>query len=177
MGRGFDWIVVENVTVPNLLPLCWRHHEECTGQIGGYRAGIRYDVTEGLLYWVNGDGEQELNWGTSVSADPYVRDELDLCSECGRRKPRKYSEPLPESARAKRPKARVVITVPSDERENGAETLQQLFSQTCELVGRSEKEVYYALVEGLYKLNTSFDLDAEEYDGTGPCPTCGTVLA
>src|SRR5262252_5392690 len=57
MGKPYDWVIVEDQTLPNLLALCWGHHEDCTGTVGGYRAGIRYEPASGCLYWANGQDE------------------------------------------------------------------------------------------------------------------------
>src|SRR5215831_10528544 len=100
MGRPCDWVEVEEQVHPNLLPLCWQHHEDVTGDVGGYRAGIRYEPESGLLYWSDGQQELELVWGASV---PVVKSDAEFCGECGRRKPRQArTDGLPVGA--KRPK-------------------------------------------------------------------------
>jgi hypothetical protein len=175
MGKPYDWVIVAGVTLPNLLPLCWTHHEDVTGTVGGYGAGVRYEPESGCLYWANGHDELELVWGTSVRADPHVDNEAELCSECGRRKPRKRLRPEGAVEAARRPKTRVVFTVPKDEREDGEAIVRDLLSQFAELRGRSEDESYYTLVEGLTYAVLNYHPEAEEYTGEGPCPTCGKV--
>ena len=179
MGKPYDWVTVEDVTLPNLLPLCWSHHEDCTGDIGGYRAGIRYEPESGCLFWhwADNDAELEILWGTSVTADREVHVEAELCSECGRRKPLQRSRPEGAVKAPRRPKTRVVFTVPKDEREDGEAIVKDLVSQFAELRGRSENESYYTLVEGLTFAVLNYHPEAEEYTGEGPCPTCGTVPA
>jgi hypothetical protein len=179
LGKPYDWVVVTDpevvsagVMLPNLLPLCWSHHEDCTGAVGGYRAGIRYEPDSGLLFWANGDGEQELIWGTSTSADPRIADtSVELCSECGRRKPRLKAEGV--APRTPRAKTRVVFTVPKDEREDGDAIIREHLSNCAELIGRSENEDYYTLVDVLSWFAFNYHPEAEEYTGEGPCPTCG----
>ena len=171
MGKPFDWVIIEDTTLPNLLPLCWSHHEDCTGTVGGYRAGIRYEPWSGCLYWANGQDELELVWGTSLSAD-HVHAQPEVCSECGRRKPRKTL--INESViRERRPKTRVVFTVPKDEREDGEAIIRDQLSKCAELIGRSEDESYYTLADVLNWFAWNYHPESEEYTGEGPCPTCG----
>ena len=172
MGKPYDWVEVESGVVPNLLPLCWHHHEDVTGSVGGYKAGIRYEPETGCLYWTNGEGELELVWGTSQNAQPYVTSEGERCSECGRRKINK--RPVERDKLPARPKTRVVFTVPKDEREDGEAIIRDQLSKCAELVGRSEDEGYYTLVDVLNWFAWNYHPDAEEYTGEGPCPTCGT---
>jgi len=170
MGRPCDWVEVEEQVHPNLLPLCWRHHEDVTGDVGGYRAGIRYEPESGCIYWCDDNGEQELVWGDARQVER-AADQPDFCKECGRRKPRR---PVADGViREARPKTRLVLTVPQDERENGEAIVRDLLSQACELLGRSDQESYYALVESLYWFVAHYVPEAEEYTGEGPCPTCG----
>ena len=170
MTGPFNWVEVEKVVYPNLLPLCWKHHEDVTGDVRGHRAGIRFEPESGILYWVDGNGESELVWGASTFPAPELP---DLCSECGRRKPRKYTIPLDDAARTARPKTRLVLMVPVDERENGVANILDLLSQCAELFGRTENEKYYTLTESLTHVALHYDPEAEEYTGEGPCPTCG----
>jgi len=169
MGRPCDWVEVEEQVHPNLLPLCWQHHEDVTGDVGGYRAGIRYEPESGLLYWSDGQQELELVWGASV---PVVNSGAEFCGECGRRKPRQArADGLPVGA--KRPKTRLVLTVPKDEREDGEAVIRGQLSKCAELIGRSEDETYYTLADVLAWFAFHYDPEAEEYTGEGPCPTCG----
>ena len=148
MGKPYDWVVVANITLPNLLALCWDHHQDCTGDIGGYDAGIRYEPESGCLYWiVDGNEELELVWGTS-QAEPYVTSEPEVCSECGRRKPRRKPDGLPK--RAARRKTRFVITCPQDSEEDGWQILREALDNAAELQGRTEHEDYYSAVDGLH---------------------------
>src|SRR5262245_40169713 len=56
LGKPYDWIEVHDLRVKNLMPLCWRHHEDVTGTIGGYKAGIKYEPESGLFWWVDRQG-------------------------------------------------------------------------------------------------------------------------
>lgn len=176
MGKPWDWVVVAGVTLPNLLPLCWSHHEDVTGTVGGYGAGIRYEPESGCLFWVRADddAEIELVWGTSVNADPHVAEDVELCPACGRRKLRVKADLPRAPARAK---TRVVFTVPQDEREDGEAIVREQLSKCAELIGRSDDESYYTLVDVLSWFAWNYHPESEEYTGEGPCPTCGMVPA
>jgi hypothetical protein len=151
MGGSYDYIVVHEETVPNLIGLCWQHHEDVTGSVGGYRAGIKYEL-DGTLWWHGKNGDRlEMAWG---GPDEFTEDGHVLCPECGRKKPLPRDESLPKAP--KRPKARVVLTVPQDALENGAVILEGLFSQVKEKLGREESEpTYYSLCDALYDWLTS----------------------
>jgi hypothetical protein len=146
MGKACDWIEVHEEVVPNLVGLCWQHHEDATGGIGGYRAGIRYEL-DGTLWWHSKDGDRlEMVWAETT---PHDHAEAEHCPACGRRKPVPRDESLPKAPR--RAKTKVVLTVPQDALEDGAAILENLFSQVKEKLGRPESEpTYYALCDALY---------------------------
>ena len=164
MGRAYSWVEVHEEIVPNLIGLCWQHHQDVTGDIGGYRAGIQYHL-DGTLWWHSKDGDRlEMLW---TETTPTPAEPVENCSECGRRKPRKRDETLPKGE--KRPRAEIRWKVPSDEREAFLEALSEL----KERYGRSESEPpYYAFMDAVQELRT-LNPNVEGWSGEGDCPTCG----
>lgn len=150
-GGPTDWLKLwDGRVVQNLVPLCFEHHDDITVN----RAVIRMDDEAGFV------------WGRPspvgfLDPQPRFLDELavahpepagqlveEVCTSCGapKRRPRVQ---LPPGER--RPRKSWTISVPVDERENGADVLDTLLEECAKLLGRHEHASwrYFTLVETL----------------------------
>lgn len=163
-GTPAAWVrLADGTKIGNLVGLCHLHHSWVTGGIGGHRAWIKWEPLYRQYQWwcprAARDGEEE--WvllgvlepqpprdGGKIespsSSVPHVH--VENCPTCG--KPKKERQKLPPGE--KRPKSRVVFTVPEDEREKGSEVVRTLLDEWKKVRGRwDEASDYYALVEAL----------------------------
>lgn len=165
-GTPAAWVRLGDGTkIGNLVGLCHRHHSWATGGIGGHRAWVKWNTALREYEWweprAGVDGEDE--WVLLGSLDPqpprdgrkpeekqHVHVEGENCPTCG--KPKKERPKLPPGE--KRPKTKIVFTVPEDERENGSEVVRTLLDEWKKIRGRwDEKSDYFALVEALVFCN------------------------
>lgn len=190
-GRGGDfwWVEVpdgeEMRVIGNVIGICWRHHDDVTGKIGGHKAAVVY--SGGALYWVPFDSEPPdpsllVDYKDLIPIRPFdgVRQapvrEPERCQGCGRRLPRQPRDLAKRKSKARR-KTRFVVMVPQDSEEDGHALLTSLIDDAAERLGRGEGEGYFTLVDALNWFVTYFNPEAEIWEGEGPCPTCGTILA
>lgn len=155
--KGTPWVVLwDGKIVGNLTGLCVEHHDQVTGGLGGHEAAIVYD--DGVFLWETKEWHAALDpqppLGTPLEAAPAGQPEVSerstergVCPTCGKvTRPR---QELPPGER--RPKKTWSITVPVDERENGAEVIDTLLEHIAEKLGRAGHKSwkYYSLVEAL----------------------------
>lgn len=53
LGIRTAWVIVDGLLIGNLAGLCREHHDQVTGEIGGHKAAIRWDVETKRLYWLD----------------------------------------------------------------------------------------------------------------------------
>lgn len=136
------------VIVGNLVPLCWRHHEDVTVN----KARIEYLDTTDLFVWRVGDAvaeplkPQPPRWADQL-LQTHVHDENeDVCSKCGRR--RKTKDEMPPGE--KRARKSWTIKVP-DDAEDGADILDTLCDELADLFAMdhytSQLQRYYVCAQ------------------------------
>jgi len=163
LGGDFWWVRVpveasETTVIRNVVGLCWHHHDDVTGQGGGHKAWIRWTPERQELAWMEAvDYGHWIQIGTlslpapSDHAAPATPGrEAERCPTCGKLK-RKHEdhehEPQP-----RRPRRTWTIKVP-DDKENGAEVLNELVEACAEIFGhdeyRSATRRYYTVAQAL----------------------------
>lgn len=147
----YGWVKLwDGTVIQNLTGLCWQHHEDVTVN----RTHVWW--TGSCFTW-NASGfsgalldPQPLRLGqSSVTSDGPKEHEhgpgsVEKCPTCSRALPRE-KKPKPDE---KRPREKWAITVPVDERENGADVLDVLLKECAVLFGHDEdaKAVRYFTV-------------------------------
>ena len=162
-GTPAAWVRLGDGTkIGNLVGLCHEHHAWVTGGVGGHRAWIRWepnfrhyewhepracrDGVEDWTYLGALDPQPPRDGAKPAPAEKHVHVEGENCPTCG--KPKKERPKLPPGE--KRPKSKIVFTVPEDEREKGSEVVRTLLDEWKKVRGRwDEKSDYFALVEAL----------------------------
>jgi len=164
--EGERWTVIGNV-----IGLCWQHHEDVTGTIGGHKAAVAY--RGGVLYWIEGTDLDLVSdpgllaiYSKTIRTRPFEGvyeapvTEQERCPSCGRRKVRAKPEGLPK--REARRKTRWQILVPQDSEEDGHALLEEAIDLAAEKQGRGEGERYYALLDALNWFNFNYDPAEDE---------------
>jgi hypothetical protein len=159
------------LTIRNVVGLCWRHHEEVTGSVGGHKAWIRWLEDEEALYWLELDPDDHWQAIGTLSLPAPSRDvapsspgrEAERCPSCGRLRTTPHDhEPQP-----KRPRKTWTVRVPADQ-EDGAAILDELLDGCAEIFGHEEYTSglrrYYTLVQGLALLLQNRELIAAQVD-------------
>ena len=125
MGGAFDWVrLPDGEEVGNLVPLCYRHHQNVTDN----QVHITYE--KGKFLW-EGD---PLSWQPpkkfGLATPELVPESLDperldrpICESCGRLLPRVKLDGPEER---KKPRKTWAVSVPYTLEENGADTLDAL---------------------------------------------------
>lgn len=164
LGKDASWVILwDNHVVGNLVPLCFTHHELITNN----GASIQYDETRQIFHWAtrfSGQFERHLpltyqppvggELGTasrsSVKPEELTADQEATvpCPSCGHRRKR---TPVPTTPGERRARASWSLTVPEDDRERGADVLDELCEGVMEAFGReyhsSAIARYFAVVE------------------------------
>jgi len=130
-----DWVELPDGTVlGNKVGLCFGHHDQVTGEIGGYRA--RIVLASGVFWWEGRvlDGVWArtglLDWqppGAASRAVTRTAVNSETCPTCG--KPKRKREPLP-----RRRSKTWTVTVP-DDAEIGAEILDEWVDDIAGILG------------------------------------------
>ena len=158
LSGDYRWVRLWNDTVvQNMTALCWRHHRQVTDN----QARIDYfddpDRATGEFTFIDIDEHEQvlvpqpktLREFTNAEPDDIVAvvTEDAPCPTCGHRK-RTVTELEPG---AKRNRASWTVSVPKDERENGAAVLDELALACAEKLGRADHRSwkYYTLAEVL----------------------------
>lgn len=149
LGKASDWVQLwDGHIVGNLVPLCFMHHDLITRNL----AWIQYVDETQLFRWVTKAGhgwayQQQLTFQPPVggeletvprsSAEPkeLTADQEAPCPTCGRHSRRARSSE-PHTPGERRPRASWSISVPSDEREKGADVLDELLEGVLAAFGR-----------------------------------------
>lgn len=149
----YGWVQLWDGTIlQNLTGLCYRHHELITVN----KAIITWSG-QNFLWSEDGEAGFLLNpqprlWN---APEPEVEAEVhehvgpgggEKCPTCKRTVPRDSTGP-----KVKRPREKWSITVPVDERENGADVLDSLLDSCAQLFGHDETKAlrYFTLVQAL----------------------------
>lgn len=142
LAGPFPWVRMDDgVEIGNLTGLCWHHHEDVTTN----KEQITYN--QGVFYWT--DGRTLIPQPPSVEKPVVIPDFLEpagrdpenlpvehmleeghdpeVCPTCKRKMPKPKIETPTEE---KRPRQTWAIGIPVDERENGADVLDELL-ETC----------------------------------------------
>lgn len=167
LGKDAAWVILWNDrVVGNLVPLCFMHHQLITENL----AWIEYDAETHLFHWATKDGDN-FHRQEALSYQPPVGGEIatasrsretteddltadqEVCTACGSRRRRRQPASGDAGAQpaARRPRASWSISVPSDERERGADVLDELCEGVMEAFGREHHTSgiarYFAVVE------------------------------
>jgi hypothetical protein len=146
MGGAFSWVLTpDGVEIGNLVPLCYRHHEQVTNN----EIGITYQG--GRFFW---EGEP-LTWQPpskngpeEVGTEP---EERPICPGCGRRLPKpKIDSPTEEKKKRKT----WAVSVPATVEEDGADVLDALLEAAREKMDEAgldwgEGQKYFVLSTAL----------------------------
>jgi len=139
IGGDFSWVVSEawgSVPLANLVGLCRDHHAQITINA----ARISYDPAAREFTWITIlGGEHPLEWTpplpedfeapVEASGNGEVAQEITICPSCKRPLPHpRHDGPMEQ----KRPRRTWSLTVPRDERENGAQMLDDLLEASRE---------------------------------------------
>ena len=144
LGGDYKWIQYKGQSLKNLTGLCYAHHQEVTDNF----SSIRWMEANRTFGWW--DGSFFVNFLSSV---PEVKDKFqgpaggEVCPSCNRKLPASKDVAQQE----KRERRTWSITVPKDEREDGAEVLDGLLDDLRIFFGHdsSKKVRYFTLVQAL----------------------------
>jgi hypothetical protein len=165
LGGDYRWVVVEGKLLANLTGLCAGCHGDVTGEIGGHRAAIRYDLENDVFNWCRVvtliNGKHEFHEVGPLDPQPPDPDSLAerasgkdhdpvTCPFCGQTR-RRPSGVRDGSAGGRRRKS-WPVSVPADEQEQGADTLDALVDDLAPLLGLTAgpSARYYVLVPALF---------------------------
>jgi hypothetical protein len=160
----FDWVWIDGTVYQNVIGLCADCHHAITSPIGGHQAAIRLDEENGIFFWMEVVGLDDL--GNPEYDFPFLlvpqprtlegflaqgggQDEHDACPTCGHVKRRR--PPTTPSAPGRRRKS-WTVKVP-DDAEDGAEVLDTLVDDLgllLDIEPTSASGRYYVLVPALY---------------------------
>lgn len=150
LGGDYAWVEFEGRVYGNLTGLCFAHHEAVT------RGEAHILLDEGVFCWAHRlhvmplDPQPPLD-GLPLTAPGAGAQEpgqpVERCESCGHVKRPRVELPPGE----RRPKASWVVSVPKDERENGAEVLETLALEAAKILERDDHASwrYYTLAEAL----------------------------
>ena len=124
--------------IPHVTGLCGSGTTGHHGDVEHHRAWIRLE--DGVWNWYDRDGE---DWKLVGPLNPQPG------AKEGKPKRKKFK------GEAKRVRTTISYKVPKDERENGAEIIDDLLEQAREKLGEPDKPAYYLYVMALYLLVTS----------------------
>jgi hypothetical protein len=147
-GQPYEWVSVLGHTHQNSVGACVPCHLAVTGEIGGHRAHIRYNIDLRLFEWwarMNGAEEGGAHWvyvgplshQGLIPEEPEVkriRRSEGLCSECGRPKAEPKHDHPP---RPRRKTATWGVVVP-DDAEVGTDLMDDWIDQYAVLFGFGE---------------------------------------
>lgn len=168
-GRPATWVRIGNTTFGNLVAICFEHHEQVTRNAAWIRM---VDDFEGWTFtwntlemdgWVaHGPIEPQPPLNGVLGPAPISApekpgeehtvergEELPPCPTCGHKRRATPKVDLPPGER--RPRVSWTISVPKDERENGADVLDTLLAESAKILGRDEHVSwkYFTAVEAL----------------------------
>lgn len=157
LAGDYRWVELwDGTVVQNLCALCWEHHQRITENKDDI-ACIEDDGQWLFVYYTANDHiaplvlvpqpKQLEDFVKGEVGAVVVPTEPEECPTCGHRKHNAVKSALP--AGEKRDRATWTVSVPKDERENGAEVLDELELACAEKLGRAEHSghKYYTLAE------------------------------
>lgn len=156
-SQPYEWVELPDGTViGNRIGLCLQHHNNVTGEIGGYRARILF--TAGLFWWeLPPDGSTPLKvWERVGPLDPQppgvptqrqeTPAEEAVCPTCGHAKRRRSQNGTPRKSKT------WTLTVP-DDAEIGTDVLDEWADDLAVILGfhdeTSRLRRYHAVVTAL----------------------------
>lgn len=159
------WVVIDGIIMPNVCGLCRPCHDLITNN----KAQIVYENHE--YRWSQGGNVMPLEPPPPQMDKPPVFPEprifaARVCPTCERPLPK----PKPDKPEEKRPRRTWSVTVPKDERENGAEMLDVLIEETRAELGKAGLPYGEADSVKYFVLSTALALfvhHAEEFLGEG----------
>jgi hypothetical protein len=178
-GGPEDWIEIDGKIVANKTALCWDCHNLVTGEVGGYKAAIRWD--DGLYVWckvIPGPSGKPIGYlpERPLAPQPPTPESLstttresgdsgpDACPFCGQAKRRR-----PASVRGfGRLRKSWRILVP-DDAEDGADVLDTLVDDLGLVLGIEPDGTgrYYVVVPALYYAHQDKVRFVESLQGVG----------
>jgi len=177
----YDWVEIDDWVVGNKTGLCFRCHNDVTGDVGGHKAAIRINLEHRVFEWclvTELEGDVEYIFAGLIDPQPPTPESLatkrdagqpvsDACPMCGHveRARRPSSPPGKPRARKTWP-----VLVPDDEQEHGAEVLDTLVENLAPLVPNgdsSRKGRYYVLVPVLAYATMNSENFVQTMEGVG----------
>jgi len=175
LGKDYWWVRVPTSrgtkTIRNVIPLCYHHHADVTGDIGGHQSWIRWSEEREEFDWLDSAGYG--HWTkigsftvpapseTAAPTKPLGPDER--CPTCGRMKHREHEHHEPGPKRARKS---WMVKVPADS-EDGAAILDELVEIVAEAIGAEEHtsalKRYHVLVPALVWVVQNQDQFAQDF--------------
>jgi hypothetical protein len=146
-GQPYEWIRLPDGTViGNRVGLCVEHHDNVTGEIGGYKARIAFDG--GLFWWedkIRYPAEGQKMWwrvgpldpqppGATVATVVTAEQGADTCPTCGHTKRQRR----PETPGERRKSRTWILDVP-DDAEIGTDVLDEWIDSFAEVLGYTDE--------------------------------------
>lgn len=172
LSGDFAWVKLPDGTITgNLVPLCWRHHNDVTGMIAGHKAKIVWNdggntISTGFWWlWLNEpNGANELanlSWQPPIHGKPEVKTPVTShaaegpastprCPGCNRPLPHEHEEKKERDPLRRRKSW--TIKVPDDIDEDGALVLDMLLDTCADLFGHEPDKPnlrYFTIVQAL----------------------------
>jgi hypothetical protein len=172
LGGDYWWVRVPTsrgttVTIRNVVGLCYHHHEDVTGDVGGHKAWIRWNEQREDFDWLEsvdyGHWQKIGTLTLPTSPEPTAPiQESERCPTCGhvKRHDHEHREPGPRRA-----KKSWTMKVPADS-ENGWEEIEEYVEIIGEAIGAGE---YTSALRRFYVVQPSLfwvmqNLDAFVHD-------------
>jgi hypothetical protein len=179
LGGDYWWVRVPTMegatrTIRNVVGLCYHHHDDVTGDVGGHKAWIKWVPERGDFDWLESvDYGHWVKIGTltlpapSESAAPArpMMPDSNRCPTCGRVKHAEHEHHEPGPRRARKS---WTVKVP-DDAEDGAAILDELVEIVAEAIGAEEHtsalKRYHVLVPALvWIVQNQDDFSRDFYD-------------
>lgn len=143
-GQPYEWVEIRGHPLQNSVGLCVACHSAVTGDVGGHRAHIRYDIDRGLFeWWVMGDDGSWffVDWlrrgfETGEPEAVPIRKAEGLCGECGR--PLRTHESREQKLGLKPRKVSTWGVIVPDDGEVGSDVMDDWVDQFSMLLGFGE---------------------------------------
>lgn len=161
-GQPYEWVNLPDGTlIGNRVGLCIEHHDNVTGEVGGYRAMIAF--SGGIFWWDDRAPKAVVPWSRIGPLDPQPPGVLaeipkappaedEVCPTCGHHKKQAHAPGMKRNAKT------WTIDVPADA-EIGADILDEWVLAFAEILGfqdeRSRLRRYHAVATVLAWANIS----------------------
>lgn len=182
-GQPYEWVSVRGVILQNSVGMCVPHHQKVTGEVGGHRAHIKYDIDRGLFEWWVKGGNGQWSFIDWIRTNPMVyekpeavriRKQEGLCGECGR--PLRTHESREQKLAIKPRKVSTWAVVVPDDTEVGSDVMDDWIDQFAVMLGFGEAPTrlrrYHVLAvllawAAMNKAQLLSDLEEAEFFGHG----------